>query len=122
MHDILPKVQELLVRLRASAPSAEEKELLAVACFALDFIEVTGNFYPFEAFLETWNRAGEPLPTVASFGSREDAEAWLKAHPEPPHGAYVLVEGQPHSVFHLRHLDRRLLLPAPSSREREPLA
>ncbi|WNG38992.1 hypothetical protein F0U61_38985 [Archangium violaceum] len=113
MHELLPKVRELLVRLRTTA-SSEEKELLAVAYFALDFIEVTGNFYPFEAFLQSWNSPDGTLPTVASFGSLAEAETWLKEHPEPPHGAYVLVSGQPYSVFHVRHLDRRLLLPAPS--------
>lgn len=120
MHELLPKVQELLVRLRASAPSSEEKELLAIAYFALDFIEVTGNFYPFEAFLQSWNSPEGTLPTVASFDSREAAETWLKEHPEPPHGAYVLISGQPYSVFYFRHLDRRLLLPAPSLEKRTP--
>lgn len=120
MHELLPKVQELLVRLRTSASSSEDKELLAVAYFALDFIEVTGNFYPFEAFLQSWNSPEGTLPTVASFGSREEAETWLKEHPEPPHGAFVLVSGQPYSVFYFRHLDKRLLLPAPSLEERAP--
>jgi hypothetical protein len=113
MSESFKRARQLLVRLREEAKSPEERELLSLAYFTFDFIEVTGSFHPFEEFLATWRRAGGSLPTVASFDTREGAETWLREHPMPPHGAYVLIAGRTHAVFCPERGGPRRMLPMP---------
>jgi hypothetical protein len=113
MEESFNKAQQLLVRLRGEAKSPEEKELLSLAYFTFDFIEVTGSFHAFEEFLETWRRAGGSLPTIASFDTREEAETWLREHPMPPHGAFVRIAGRTHAVFCPERAGPRRMLPMP---------
>ncbi|HYO60122.1 hypothetical protein [Archangium sp.] len=50
---------------------------------------------------------------MASFKTREEADAWLLQHPEPPHGAFVLIADEYHIVMHVREMNHRQIFPHP---------
>jgi hypothetical protein len=111
IHELILEVQGLLGRTLRSTQSAEEKELLMVATSALMFISETGTVHSFEDYLQFRREA--PPYAVASFKTREDADAWLRQHPEPPHGAFVLIADEYHIVMHVREMNHRQLFPHP---------
>ncbi len=111
IHELMLEVQGLLGRTSRSAQSPEEKELFGVAAAALMFISETGTVHSFEDYLQF--RRNEPPLAVASFKSRKEADAWLRQHPEPPHGAFVLVSDAYHIVMHVREMNHRQLFPHP---------
>jgi hypothetical protein len=107
IHELILNAQGFLGRNLKDVQSSEEQELFRVARAALSFISETGAVYPFEDYLRV--RKDAPPYAVASFKTREDAEAWLKQHAEPPHGAFVLIEDDYYIVMYVRELnDRRL--------------
>jgi hypothetical protein len=97
IHERLLEVQGLLGRTMQNAQSPEERELFRVAAAALMFISETGTVHSFEDYLQT----------------REEADAWLRQHPEPPHGAFVLIADEYHIVMHVREVNHRQLFPHP---------
>lgn len=111
IHELILEVQGLLGRSLKDAPSSEEKELFRVATAALRFISETGAVYPFEDYLQLRKEA--PPYAVASFKTREEADAWLQQHPEPPHGALVLIADNYHIVMYVREANHRRLFPHP---------
>lgn len=111
IHERILKVQGLLGRTLKETPSPEEQELFRTATAALMFISETGAVYPFEDYLES--RRDAPPYTVASFKTREEADAWLQQHPEPPHGAFVLIADAYYIVMYVRELNDRSLFPHP---------
>jgi hypothetical protein len=113
-HELTMRVMDLLGRIQADTPSKEEQELLAVAIDAILFITSTGQRYAFVDYLQQRESTTHP-PPVASFDTREEAEAWLKAHPEPPDGTFVLAAGQYYHVIYSREMNLRKLIAAPSS-------
>jgi hypothetical protein len=92
------RVQNLLGRLWEESTSEEDKEYLSTAMDALDFISQSGQFHDFEAYRESIKDDAPPL-VIATFDTKEHAEAWLKSHPNPPGGAKVLIDGEYHHVF-----------------------
>lgn len=111
IHELLLDVQGLLGRTMRGARSPEERELFRVAAAALMFISETGTVHSFEDYLQYRRQA--PPHAVASFKTREEADAWLRQHPEPPHGAFVLVADEYHIVMHVREKRHRQLFPHP---------
>jgi len=109
-RDLTVDVMNLLARIRAHTPSAEEQALLATAINALLFITSTGQRYAFADFLE-YLESNAPPPVVASFKTREEAESWLSSHPEPPDSALVLIADRYYTVAYLRELNHRRLIP-----------
>ncbi|MDY7230563.1 hypothetical protein [Hyalangium rubrum] len=107
------RVMDLLARLRAENPSAEEQELLAVAIDAILFITSTGQRYAFVDYLQQ-RESDAPPPLAASFDTREEAEAWLKNHPAPPDGTFVRIAGQYHHVLYSREMNLRRFIPSPA--------
>jgi hypothetical protein len=105
---------DLLARLRANTQSEEEQELLAAAIDAMLFITSTGQRYAFMDYLQQ-RESNAPPPVVASFDTREEANAWLNNHPEPPDGAHVLIAGKHHHVVYSREQNLRRLIPSPVS-------
>ncbi|WNG33115.1 head protein [Archangium violaceum] len=89
--------------------SPEEKELLLTASDALSFITTTGQQYEFEDYREDLKTEG-PEMVIATFAAREDAEAWLKNHPKPPHMASVLIADEYNLVVYDRARNFRRLL------------
>lgn len=111
IHELILEVQGLLGRTQRSAQSPEERELLRVATAALMFISETGTVHSFEDYLQFRREA--PPYAVASFKTREEADAWLQQHPEPPHGAFVLIADEYHIVMHVREVNHRQIFPHP---------
>jgi hypothetical protein len=112
-HELTAKMADLLGRLRASTQSMEEQELLAAAIDAILFITSTGQRYAFVDYIQQ-RESDAPPPVVASFDTREEAEAWLKKHPEPPDGTHVLIANQYHHVTYSREVGLRRLSPSSS--------
>ncbi|MCY1075227.1 head protein [Archangium lansingense] len=104
------EVMDLLARIRANTPSAEEQALLETAINAILFITSTGQRYAFADFLK-YLESNAPPPVVASFKTRQEAESWLNSHPEPPDSTLVLIADQYHTVAYIREMNHRRLLP-----------
>lgn len=111
LHERILEVQGLLGKTLRSAQSPEERELFGVAASALMFISEIGKVHAFEDYLQ-FRRQAPPL-AVAFFKTREEADTWLRQHPEPPHGAFVLIADDYHIVMHAREMNHRHLFPHP---------
>lgn len=106
------EVQELLGRLHDEAQSEKEKERLVEAIDALRFIYSTGQSQDFEDYRKSVDAKAPPL-VIAAFNTRQEADAWLKEHPRPPDGAYVLIAGEYHMVVYAPERRHRSLPPVP---------
>lgn len=91
--ELLLRTQALLGKSREETASAEEKERLLVAIHALSFIMKTGRTRGLEEYLKDCAVKGPPL-VIAAFNTREEAEGWMKNHPDPPHHANILIAGE----------------------------
>jgi hypothetical protein len=111
LQELMLEVQGLLGRTMQRAQSSEEKELFRVAAAALTFISETGAVHSFEDYLQFRKEA--PPYAVASFKTREEADAWLRQHPAPPHGTFVLIADEYHIVMYVRDVNDRQLFPHP---------
>ncbi|MFL5351806.1 MAG: hypothetical protein ACJ8AN_04110 [Archangium sp.] len=90
------------------ADSAKEKELIQVVLDTLRFIASTGQHRAFGEYLEHLE-ANAPPYAIASFDTRDAAEAWLGNHPNPPTSANVLIANDYHDVFYDRETNFRRL-------------
>jgi hypothetical protein len=114
------EIVDRLYKLRAGIQSPEEREALEAAADALDFIVSIGKMHAFEDYRENL-KANILPPPLCSFDTRAEADAWLMAHPEPPHGATVTIAGHRHTVAYVRHLAHRALLRIPTQEELDPM-
>lgn len=105
--------QELLGQLWEKSSSPEEKEKLRLAADALRFIASTGQALDLEDYRQSLEEKAPPLVS-ASFPTREEAEAWLHAHPRPPDQAYVLIAGEYHIVMSAPERNHRSLVRHPA--------
>ncbi|HLL03636.1 MAG TPA: hypothetical protein VK539_23840 [Myxococcaceae bacterium] len=133
-----PALEDYLMRRREGAPprvmasfkSREEAEdwlLKHPAPPSSALVLIAGQFHQVFCFrelnhrkLQPWPameyyladlRQAEPIVPVASFGTREEAEAWLHAHPEPPERAWVSIAGEPYLAVHHSNVHHRALYP-----------
>lgn len=104
----LVEIEALLGRLRYEAQSPDEKEKLGVAMDLFEFLFETGQKRDFGEYCKSLEVKAPPL-VIASFDTREEAMAWLKAHPNPPDGAHVLIAGEYHRVAWFPELGERRL-------------
>ncbi|WP_257457528.1 head protein [Archangium lipolyticum] len=104
---------EFLGRLHETNQSREERELLLAAAEALRFIDTTGQQYDFEDYRKELGTEG-PAQVIAAFNTREEADAWLKDNPKPPHMASVLIADEYYTVYYWRERNRRGLLHSPT--------
>lgn len=76
-------------------------------------------------YLEDMTSDGLPAP-VATFATREEAEAWLHAQPEPPRQVFIQIGGEHYLVAYHHRIHLRALYPvsraAKSVRPDEPEA
>lgn len=103
------RVLNLLGKLWEESTSEEDKEYLSAAMNALDFISRTGQSHDFEAYRENAMADAPPL-VIATFDTKESAEAWLNNLPNPPMGADILIAGEYHYANCTDDLKRRYLL------------
>lgn len=103
---------ESLERCWEESTSPEERERLLLAMDALRFVLSTGQTQDFKEYRESLEADAPPL-VIAAFDTREEADAWLKSQPRPPHQAYVLLGGEYHVVMYAAELNRRRLVPHP---------
>ena len=83
--------------------------MIQVILDTLRFISATGQLTAFGEYLEHVAAGGPPY-AVASFDTREEAEAWLRNHPHPPVSANVLIANAYHDVVYDRATGTRRLL------------
>lgn len=95
-------------KIRDEPESAEEVAQSQAILNAIQYIESTGQQGAFTAFLEHVDANAPPF-VVASFDTRENAEAWLANHSHPPDPANVLIANQYHDVVHDRRTNIRRL-------------
>lgn len=106
------QTQELLGKNREHAQSPEEKELFLLAIDALWFIWRNGQSHALESYRQDV-KSNAPQGVIASFNTRDEAEAWLNAQPEPPDLACVLIADEYHVVLSSRDRSRRSLVRDP---------
>lgn len=115
----IPLMSESLTALRQArvqAHSPEDKKSVDTAVLALHFLLESGQSPSFENFLGKAD--SKTLPhSLCSFGTRQEADAWLSAHPRPPHGAQVEISGERYSVGYSRDSKLRVLVRLPSLEE-----
>lgn len=80
-----------------AAHPPDTAERLRLIVDALHFIATTGQLAILEEYIQHLE-AGAPPYVVASFGSQEEAEAWLMNHPDPPDFAHIIVAGEYRAV------------------------
>jgi len=115
IEELVHRTEGVFAQLLNERQPEEERELTLVIIDALRFIASTGQLADFESYLQELD-AHEPPRVVASFDTREQAEHWLKSHPNPPHCADILIAGRYHTVAYDRATNGRYL---PSSRALE---
>lgn len=84
-----------------------------VAIDAFRFMAATGQDDDFEDYRKSLDANAPPL-VMATFSTREEAEAWLKNHPNPPRSANVLIAGEYCRVVYSRKTNLRRLLSVPT--------
>ena len=84
-----------------------------VAIDAFRFMAATGQDYDFEDYRKSLDANAPPL-VIATFSTREEAEAWLQNHPNPPRSANVLAAGEYYRVVYSRKTNLRRLLSVPT--------
>jgi hypothetical protein len=104
----LSRMEEFFTKLRDVTDSAEERGHIQVILDALHFISSTGQHGAFSEYLEHVE-AGAPPYVIASFETKEEAEVWLRNHPNPPVSANVLIANNYHDVMHDRETNSRRL-------------
>jgi hypothetical protein len=110
---LLLETQELLGRLHEETASAEEQKRFLVGLNALRFISDLGQPYEFEEYLKDCAANGPPL-VIATFDTREEAEAWMKNHPSPPHHANILIAGKYFLTAYAPDINHRAILRDPA--------
>jgi hypothetical protein len=106
------KAMKFLGELGTSPQFKGHQEVLDVIFDALLFIDSTGQLYAFEDY-RRYLRSDDPPRVVKAFDTREEAEAWLAEHPDPPSSAYVLVADQYYQLVYNRELNHRRVFPHP---------
>lgn len=99
LEEGLNSTRAFLTKLRDEANSARDKEVLQVILDTLRFISSTGQHGAFSEYLEHL-AADVPPYAIASFDTKEAAEAWLKRQPIPPDSANVLIADTYHYVIY----------------------
>jgi len=110
IFDRISEAQKLLGKSREHAQSPEEKELFLLAIDAFWFVWQNGQAYEFESYRKDVESKAPPR-VIASFSTRDEAEVWVKARPQSPDLALVLIADEYHVVLSSRDGERRALIP-----------
>jgi phosphoglycolate phosphatase-like HAD superfamily hydrolase len=98
----------LLVRTLEETTEPEQKQSTLVIINLLNFIAETAQYDEFDDYLEDYY--ADPLPAIAHFDTREEAEAWLRGAVEPPGGTHILIGDEYYQVWYSREDGVRELL------------
>ncbi len=107
------ETMELLGRHHEKTASPEDKERFSMALDAFTFIFALGQAYGFEEYRQDRAANGPPV-VIATFDTREEAERWLKNHPEPPHHANILIAGEYFLTAYAPDIHHRAILHNPT--------
>ena len=116
---LTPLMSEAIAALRqarAHIRTPADKEPVDTALLAIHYILESGQSPLFENFLGNFD-SNIPCPPLCTFGTREEADTWLNAHPRPPHSASVEIAGQRYSVGYARDSGLRVLVRRPTLEE-----
>ncbi|MCY1023121.1 hypothetical protein [Pyxidicoccus sp. MSG2] len=108
LRGLMEKTSRFFEQVRAEPELPEEEAQSQAILDAIRYIDATGQLEAFADFREH-AEADAPPYVVASFGTREEAEAWLASHPNPPDPADVLIGNGYHHVVHDRETNLRRL-------------
>lgn len=108
LRELMEKTSRFFEQLRAEPETPEETAQSQAILDAIRYIESTGQLEAFADFREHVDADAPPF-VVASFDTREEAEAWLAGHPNPPDPADVLIGNRYHDVVHDRETNLRRL-------------
>lgn len=98
----------LLHKVERHASTAEQVDALKNSKLALHLIMGRGEAGEFAEFLNS--RGHFRPPHLLSFATEEEADAWLRNHPAPPHGARIEAADVLYTVAYRREPDFRKLL------------
>lgn len=117
--NLIQRTLAVLRDVERQAFTPEQLDALRDSRTVLHFILGRGESGEFTAFFERFDTA--PLTPLLSFPTLEEADAWLRNHPAPPHGAIIRAANELYSVADVRELHHRKLLRLPSPEEASPL-
>ena len=108
LKERMDRTRRFFEKVREEPEFAEEVAQSQAILDTLRYIESTGRQDAFADYLEHVE-ANAPYFVVASFDTREDAEAWLASNPHLPDPARVLVANEYHVVIYDRETNFRRL-------------
>jgi hypothetical protein len=108
LGELIERTSQFFEQLRDEPESSEEAAQCQAILDAIHYIVSTGQLEAFAGFREHVEADAPPF-VVASFDTREAAEAWLSSHPHPPDPANVLIANAYHDVVYNRETGLRRL-------------
>lgn len=108
LREELGRTERFFRQLLDDPLAAEEKVPIKVILDALSFISTTRQHAAFADFIESVETNAPPY-VLASFATRDEAEAWLKNHPSPPCSGDILIDDSYHHVVYERETNFRRL-------------
>ncbi len=104
----MSQTHEFFSKLLAEPEFPEDTSLIQVILDVLRFIAATDQYSAFAEYLEH-EESGAPPYVLAAVDTKEELEAWLKKHPNPPESGLVLIANQFYYMIYDRSADRLLL-------------
>ena len=108
LRALLSETERFFMKLLDEPESIGEQAQVQAILSALRFIAATGQYEALKAYLKHVELNAPPF-IVAAFDTWDEAEAWLKSHPNPPDPASVLIAGSYHDVVYDRETNLRRL-------------
>ena len=108
LQESLSKAERFFEELLDDPAAAGERPPIQLILDTFRFISSTRQHAAFGDFLEHVESHAPPF-VVASFDTQQEAESWLKHHPNPPAFADVLIGDRYHAVMYERETDFRRL-------------
>ncbi|MCY1079636.1 hypothetical protein [Archangium lansingense] len=108
LRELMSQTDGFFGKLLSDPKAVGEQVPIQLILDTLRFISSTRQHDAFGDFLEHVESHAPPF-VLASFETKEEAEAWLKNHPAPPAFADILIGGRYHDVVYERETDFRRL-------------
>jgi hypothetical protein len=108
--DAMPQqAMAMLLRTLDEMAEPERKRQLLILIDLLNFIAATDQQEALARYRED-SRSGGPLPVLAFFNTREEADAWLNRLAAPPSYGHVMIGDEYYSIWYSREDNVRELL------------